>query len=256
MYTRTSSRSYRLFGSSRLIAELVALGVEIPPAVAAAEERVSILDQRRKETPVVDERRKVSVETLLDDPAADIGPLALAELAADVERNTLVQASDGARAQVLNALLANADALVASLDAVVFAPALAQLVEAAAVAPQATVAGLLQSGKAKQARALADAPVAAEQLKRAYRLRGFIYRGSGIDHLACARWRHPELVHLDGLHGVDYWCAGIRQGGELWLGTYTDVEAASRAHATAQHDEQKAAVEQYVRRRREPRDAA
>jgi len=90
----------------------------------------------------------------------------------------------------------------------------------------------VRSGDDDGARTLADAPVAAEQIAASFRLRRTLFRRSGIENFETAAWHNPDTFDIDALaplDGPDRWVTGIKAGGQLWLGTYAEVETAARA---------------------------
>jgi hypothetical protein len=220
-----------------LAADLTRAGVNVPD-VTAAEKLVAALVARTRAVESDAAVRSRHVAALLADPAADVEAMAVAEVAAGVQRSLLAEARDRAAGDFVAVVLANSDALVLAVREAIFDPAAEELAAtAAATRSTDNVGDLLRAGRTDDANALAAAPIAAERVALALGLRRRIYGArSGIDDLPCAVWRNPDVpdrAGLNGLTGADRLLAGLRDGGQLWLPTYAEADDASRSTETA-----------------------
>lgn len=234
--------------AAHLVADLEAADVTIPAPVADAAGHLRRLRDRMRGVATDRAHRQATVDALTADPDADIADSVASELTASVERNALVQAIDVARRRLAAEVAANSDELTASVRDAIFGPAVEQLVAtAAATATGDTVTSLARAGDLDRARMLADAEVAADRVAQARALRRRIYTGrSGIDNHPTSVWREPDVPDrrsLADLEGADRLLAGIRAGGELWLGTLAEVEDTARRARQAAEDAQAAAIE-------------
>jgi hypothetical protein len=232
-YTRTHDhRAGR--GAAELLNRMAGFGIEPPAEIAEMLARTSALRARLKAAPLDVNHRRDALVALLDDPQADVSQHVAGEVSAAVYGNVLMQSVDESVRATAEAVVRLHDEILASIRSALFDPSLQTLTAAAAIEPGVSVSALMRARRNDEARALADAEAAAESIAAAYSLRLRLYGGarSGLDNLECCRWLDPAVVdgHLGDLRGADRWLAGIRAGGQLWLGTMPEVEDASRAY--------------------------
>ena len=227
------STNFRAYNGARLLADLAHVGVDVPDEVTDANTVLTTLADRAKQSPTPGVHRQALVAQLLADPDTDVAAGIVAEATAPDLTNLYTEAADQARAALTRTLYTHADTIVADLDSTVFTPAVDALTHLATTSgPTDTTTSLLQAGNTTAARLLADAPVQAATILHAYRLRDRLYHGSDIEKLSHRRWRNPDTLDLETTDNTaDYYLAGLRQGGQLWLGTYTQVYDASRTTA-------------------------
>ena len=230
MRTYQRSTKYRAYNGERLLADLTLAGVEIPDEITDAHATLTTLTDRARHNPAEGTHRQALVARLLEDPTAEVADGIVAEATAPDLTNLYTEAADQARATLTRTIYAHADTLVTDLDRALFTPAVTTLVDLAeATDPTDTTTTLLQTGNTKAARLLADAPTHADAITSAYRLRDRLYHGSDLDQLSHRRWRNPDAVDVDSPDSaLELYLGGIRQGGQLWLGTYAQVYDASR----------------------------
>jgi len=223
------SNDVRLHRGAAAVDRARDLGLDLPAPVAAAADLVDQLEARRRQLPNDAEARRQTVEALLAQPSVNIAKLAAAEWVRDVESAALVQALDIARQKLTHTVAQFADELVVACRTSYFDPALAVVAAAAALPPSAAVNDLVMAGEADQARTLLDAGPAAERLTAAWKFRDGLYRGETAP-MVHGRWKTaPEWTGGEDLTGLDRLLFGLRHGGELWLPTYTEADAADQA---------------------------
>ena len=209
----------RNLGGESLCDELHALGVTIPPPVAAARKHVDELAQRAGCVENIDAVRQHSLALLAEDATATIDDLIAQEIAAGTLHNTLLEAGDRARRALTHAITAYSDELTREVERVVFAPAIATLTTVAGCAPTETPSTLLLDGRNDEAHSLASAPDAYERVILALKIRGRVHKGSDIDQMPHRIWKNPLHYTPQGVSGLDYWLDGLRNGLEPWLAT-------------------------------------
>jgi hypothetical protein len=251
MKTYTRSTNYRL-GRGRLGLEAVrSLDLDLPEPVAEAEAKLAALHQRRGQIPSSDAVRGTTVAALLEDPTVDLAALAAAEIARDVEDSATMEAVDRMAESLSHLVAAHADDFVVAARAKVFEPAVATLTAAAALEPSATLSDLVKAKRNDDAHLLTEAPLAAARVRECFTLRDRLYRNetNGMPH---SRWENPEALDRDALsnlQGLDWFVAGIRQCGRLWLGTYAELDAKGRGWEEAEKARRTAEQTEANRRR-------
>lgn len=229
------------------------LGLTPPKDMKAAADHLAALEVRLKALPSEIEARRPTVDALAADPAADLTELAQAELLRDVESQALAEATARARDRLTAVTLQLADELVIQAREKVFAPALAKLAAAAALPRNADLAQLVAAGRQKDAEALTLAPIAAEQIRACLSLRDRLCRNETA-RLACRVWKNPSSIDWAGAEattGTERYVEGLRRGGELWLGTYAEVDDADRQAKAAAKAKKVAAVKAADRKMRD-----
>lgn len=235
MKSYRTSTNHRNRAGSLILSAVHDLGLEPPPPMKAAADRLAAIEARQKHIASEADVRSATVAALIDDPGADLTKLAHAELVRDVEAQALAEAADRARDKLSAVVLQVADELVLDARAKVFEPAVKTLAAAAALPRDATLAQLVASKRHEQAEAMTMAPIAAQQVRACLDLRDRLCRNE-TGRMACRVWKDPSAIDWTGSEsttGVERYIAGLRGGGELWLGTYAEVDSTSRAHATA-----------------------
>lgn len=236
-YTRpTDHAGRRLYSGVRLLEQLHGTGVKVPAPVENARTTIEHLEARRKTNATARGHRQATIDALLADPDADITATVVLEDHAATTANALLEAVDTARKNLAGVIAQHSDELVIAIRKTMFTPAAKVLEAAAKLSPTDTAETLLRAGRNDEARALVDVPTAHMTVISAYRLRASVYSRSDIGELACTRWRNPQDIRQDPVANIDgalRMINGIRQGGELWLGTYTEVDDASRKATAA-----------------------
>jgi len=236
------STDYRLGRGQNVLGAATDLGLKMPPPVAEAEARLKALQRRQRAQPTDAEARAATVALLRADPEADLSAAAVDELARDVTSNALAQAIDLLRHEVTVLALQYSTDLLADARKRIWAPAVEILVQAAAIEPSATLASLVQAGRTSEAEVLTHAAAAAETVSACYRFRAATCRGedSGFPH---RRWDNPQDLDLHALADLarlDYYLAGLRQGGVLTYLDLADLEQRSRTWAEEERARQAA----------------
>lgn len=238
------STNYRLHRGRSVLDRLHDLGITPPAEVATAAGVLDALEQRRRDLPDEHALRARTVEALMADPAADVHDLALAEHARDVEARALAEALDRASEALSRAVFHASDEIVAAARREIFEPSAKILTAVAQLPAGTTLSDLVRSKATKDAEAMTLAPLAAEKLRLCFTLRDALAHGETA-RLAHRTWKNPTDIDWTGAEsatGVDRYVHGIRRGGQLWLGTYAELEhldlEADRARcatARAQH---------------------
>lgn len=224
------STDFRLGRGQNVLTAAEALGLKMPKAVDEARKRLAALTARQRALVTDTEARNATVALLLDDPDADLTAAATAEITRDVTAGALGRAVDLVKAEITALAMQYSDELLADARTRVFEPAVVVLVRAAALEPGATLAGLVTAKRSTEAETFTAAAAAAEQVRAAFRFRSTIYRNEdgGFPH---RRWGNPQDLDLHALAelaGLDYFLAGIRQGGTLVLLDLHDLDGRAR----------------------------
>lgn len=245
-----SSSNHRLRSGTLIVGAVRDLGLDQPPPMKAAADHLAAIEARQKAIASEADVRSATVAALIDNPGADLTKLAQAELVRDVEAQALSEAADRAREALSAVVLQVGDELVLSAREKVFEPAVKMLEAAAALPNDASLAQLVASKRHKEAEALTMAPIAAQQVRACLHLRDRLVR-SETSRMACRVWRNPSSIDWTGHEatvGVERYIAGIRGGGQLWLGTFAEVDDADRqAKAAAKAKKQAEAAEAHRR---------
>jgi hypothetical protein len=241
------NRGFRSVGAPELAEQLARAGITLPADVAdALATRLRVRDLRAARTTSQDAKaglvRRIveDADVTVDDITADAGKIIAADLVADA----ITAAEEEAQIAVRNALDVHSDAIVIQIREQMFDPAAEILAKVAERTLPADTAGtLVAAGRTADAKLTANAPVAHGQIAHALTLRRQVYRRSGIDQMRHHLWRNPRTVRApDDAVGLDYFLAGLRSGGELWFGTYTEVQAADDADRVAVQQQEREAV--------------
>lgn len=230
MKSYTRSTRYRIHRGRSILDRLHGLGIEPPAEVAAAATLLDALEQRRRALPDEHALRARTVEALMADPAADVLDLALAEHARDVEARALAEAQDRASEALSHAVFHASDEIVAAARREVFEPSLKILTTVAQLPAGTSLADLVRSKATKDAEMLTQAPVAAEKLKLCFSLRDSLAHGEAA-RLPHRVWSNPTEIDWSGAEsttGLDRYLHGLRHGGRLHLGTFSEIEDLAR----------------------------
>lgn len=230
-YTRPdTSRGYAALTKDGLVDELRGHNVEVPFEVDEARALIDMLKARRGALTPPQTRRDATCEALLLNPTADITELVGHETRHDTEANALLEAEDRARRAIARLLVQRADDVLAAVRTTLFEPGVRVLTAASKYAPSTSAVDLLRNGDHEGAAALAAVQTAEHQLHASFKFRRELFPRSDVNSMTCSTWVDPSTLDLEGhTPGVDRWLAGLRAGGDMWLGTFTEVEHASRA---------------------------
>jgi hypothetical protein len=215
---------------SVLVGDLQGAGVPIPEPVAHATETVRALESRHASLPLGVDARMDTVTALLADPNAAATKQLRAETDLSVLENALLHSVHEAQGVVQQSVITNSDGLIGGLRSALFEPGVAVL-RTVAASNYEDVFEAVKDGAEEVARAMADVEHAGAQVQRAYRLRERILRGADLHQYCCRVFRNRDALDdekLAGLMGAAFYVEGLRQGGELWLGTISELEAAER----------------------------
>jgi hypothetical protein len=234
-YTRPDTiRGRAALNRDGLVRELIGLGIDVPDDITGALTLIDHLDRRRSTMPTASELRSITAAALLADPDADVDALVDVELRRDAVENLLLDAGDRARSQMSRLLTTHANHLHALVNTTIASPAIAVLVEAAAIPPNLDAMTALRNGDLRAAETLAGVSVAASHYSTALRLRRLIFPKSDIDLMVCSIWANPNEVNVADLEpGARRWVEGCRRGGVMMYGNYSEVHDAS-VHAEAE----------------------
>lgn len=239
---RRDSSNHRNRSGGLIVTEARKLGLKLPEQVTAAAALVDALESRLRALPDQNAARAETVGVLLGKPDADIAKLAASEVSRDVLAGALAEAAERARAGLATVVLQNADAIVLEARTEVFEPAAAKLAQVAAIPAGLTLTDLVAAKRHADAEALSLAQISGEQVTACLTLRDRLARGEAAG-LSTRVWRNGPQIDWSGaesLTGTDRIVEGLRRGGELWLGLFSEIFDTDR-QATAAAKAQKAA---------------
>ncbi len=227
--TNIDTSAMRRHGALTHAERLAGLGVELPADTSDALDRHARLVARKAAIPK--NLRQTVAATLAADPGSDVST-DLAHLAAiDLERRAVADASQAVLAELKASLTHHADDLVADLRTAVFDPAVAILTTAASV-HGTTMQELVIAKRNDEAQAVAQVPVAVAQVRAAVAVRNALFAGAGLTNSRFQLWANPDVFRGVDLDPDDL-VARLVAGGQLWLGTYSEIDQAERAEIAA-----------------------
>lgn len=223
--TNIDTSAMRRHGALTHAERLAGLGVDLPTDARDALDRHARLVARKAAIPK--NLRQTAAATLAADPDADVSADLARLVAIGLERQAVVDASQAVLAELKASLTHHADDLVAGLRTAVFDPAAAILTAAASV-HGTTMQELVIAKRHDEAQAVAQVPVAVAQVRAAVQARNALFAGSGVTNSRFQLWKNPDVFRGLDLAPDDL-VARLVAGGQLWLGTYSEIDDAERA---------------------------
>jgi len=211
------------------LADVEALGLPVPKAVAQVAARLDKLEARRRGLPDDRATRAVTVAAVLEDPDADLAEPALAEWVRDVEAFAVREAIDHTALELAAVVAGHADQFIVAARKQVFEPAVETLTRVAALGGE-NLSSAVRAGRHDDAATLVEAPIAAAKVTQCLSMRDRFYRSetAGMPHRV---WANPELIDWTGAEsttGLPRYLHGIRHGGRLHLAVLAELEDLAR----------------------------
>jgi hypothetical protein len=239
----------------RICEALTRQGVGLPSATTLA---LSTLDHIEARKPATEADRQPLIDAYLAKAkASEINTAATEFEITTVRFQCWSQARNQAGRRVLAALRDNHEDIVTAL-AERAAPLIADIEHAANVETTMSLDKLVRDGRDDDAKVVARLEIVAAELDSIYQLRHDVTPREGRYSTAafdCGVWRDPRAAQEVKAKGTaDYYTAGIRAGGRLWMPTWRQALAAAEEIANEQSSAAlRQAEHQEVRTRRQGR---
>lgn len=225
----------------RDLAHLESSGGKVPQPIKTAQALHKKVKAAAADLPSADALRKALVGDIADGDSPT--PEQLNELStANLNHELHAQAVGTAEMEIMAAISANADAVIAAARDTLFTPAVEALTSLAGrVTASDTVDALLRQRRTQDA---TDMALAAQQLTNislAHRLRSLLTQQPSrvINQWTDADTKPPKADDLNG------WLDALRNGAKPWLPTADEAETANASHVRAWQQDREASKAHY-----------